>query len=305
MKILIIGKDGGQRVRIKSLLKDVLAKATMDAAAAPQELLANKDLVFSEYLLIFASIDLGESGVTQLLEMATQVSPTFSKRIVLIVPPRSQSGNILTQWLQRGVGGFLFEPLSLDQISELVGRVAQNIVEHRTVDVASVSIKTDMMAAAALIDRLYKCEATGLDASLDQRKLDTIHKLLGEHFQSSPERYERYLIEIFSSVEPSVLKTPKVRRKQTTQIKVEHPGIEVFRLLQRRNISSERAQNLLSITEQELTLLCQGNFDVTPEMAERLARGFGGTKQTWLERQKQYTQYAKSINPDGSNAKQV
>lgn len=295
MRLLFVGNDGGERVRVKSLIKDLISKVAIDGVASMQELLHDKEASLADYQLTFISMKVGDEVVSSVIEQSKLISPEFVKRIILIVPPSKQDGATLKEWLERGVGGFLFEPLSPAQISELIGRVAQNVVEQRTVDIGAVSVKTDVFEAVDLVDRLYRAELAGKKSAVDSKRVSYLQPNLESHFKTSTEQYVDALIELFGNSKPLVVRNAKSRKKQAKIIEAVHPGLDLTKLLIKRHIDPKRASGLLGITEVELKELCGGRMDVTEELADRLARGFGGTKEVWLERQNKYSEWRASL----------
>jgi antitoxin HigA-1 len=65
-----------------------------------------------------------------------------------------------------------------------------------------------------------------------------------------------------------------------------HPGVLVRRqCLERFNLSVTEASAVLGVSRQALTNLLGGKAGISPEMALRLAKAFGSSAETWLQRQ--------------------
>ncbi|GLU32468.1 HigA family addiction module antitoxin [Trinickia caryophylli] len=65
-----------------------------------------------------------------------------------------------------------------------------------------------------------------------------------------------------------------------------HPGAIVRQLcLERFNLSVTEAATVLGVSRQALTNLLSGKAGISPEMALRLDKAFGGGAETWLQRQ--------------------
>lgn len=288
MKVLIVGKDAGERMRIKSLLKEMLSRVVMDGALSAQEIRLNVESPLSSYQLLFVSLRIGDEELLDIVSQCTAISPDFSRRIVLTVPALQQQGNTIKQWIEKGIGGFLFEPVSSEQLTELIGRVLQNVVEHRAIDPGSVSIKTDIIEAVDIVDTLYRAELTGKLSSSDKKRMTVIKPNLSSHFNARQEEYVDALVELFAGAKPVQVRNSRVIRKAPAVQEASHPGYELTKLLIKRHIDPQRAAGLIGITEAELKELCGGRTAVTEEIADRIARGFGGTKQTWLDKQKKY-----------------
>ena len=65
-----------------------------------------------------------------------------------------------------------------------------------------------------------------------------------------------------------------------------HPGLIVRQhCLERFNLSVTDAAAALGVSRQALTNLLGGKASISPEMALRLDRAFGGGAETWLQRQ--------------------
>ncbi|WP_206952787.1 HigA family addiction module antitoxin [Trinickia acidisoli] len=65
-----------------------------------------------------------------------------------------------------------------------------------------------------------------------------------------------------------------------------HPGAIVRQLcLERFNLSVTEGAAVLGVSRQALTNLLSGKAGISPEMALRLDKAFGGSAETWLQRQ--------------------
>jgi len=67
-----------------------------------------------------------------------------------------------------------------------------------------------------------------------------------------------------------------------------HPGELVKACLEDLGLSVAEAAKGLSITRQQLYNVIAGRSSVTPEMAIRFEKAFGGTADTWLRMQMNY-----------------
>ena len=65
-----------------------------------------------------------------------------------------------------------------------------------------------------------------------------------------------------------------------------HPGAIVRHLcLERHNLTVTEGARVLGVSRQALTNLLSGKAGISPEMALRLDKAFGGGAETWLQRQ--------------------
>ena len=67
-----------------------------------------------------------------------------------------------------------------------------------------------------------------------------------------------------------------------------HPGLLVKECLDDLSLSVAEAAKSLGITRQQLHNVVSGRSSVTPEMAIRFEKAFGGTADTWLRMQMNY-----------------
>lgn len=68
-----------------------------------------------------------------------------------------------------------------------------------------------------------------------------------------------------------------------------HPGeIVKYECLEPLDLSVTAGAQVLGVTRQALSNLINGNSGVSPEMAVRLEKAFGGTAETWLRMQVAY-----------------
>ena len=67
-----------------------------------------------------------------------------------------------------------------------------------------------------------------------------------------------------------------------------HPGLLVKECIDDLGLSVAEAANGLDVTRQQLHNVISGRSAVTPEMALRFEKAFGGTADTWLRMQMNY-----------------
>ncbi|MBF0528610.1 MAG: HigA family addiction module antidote protein [Deltaproteobacteria bacterium] len=67
-----------------------------------------------------------------------------------------------------------------------------------------------------------------------------------------------------------------------------HPGLLVKECLDDLGLSVAEAAKGLGITRQQLHNVVAGRSSITPEMAIRFEKAFGGTAETWLRMQMNY-----------------
>ncbi len=70
--------------------------------------------------------------------------------------------------------------------------------------------------------------------------------------------------------------------------KLPHPGHGIRELIQDAEISVTEAARKLGVTRQALNNLVTGRAGISPEMAIRLEKVFGGTAEQWLRIQTAY-----------------
>lgn len=68
-----------------------------------------------------------------------------------------------------------------------------------------------------------------------------------------------------------------------------HPGSVIRRqCLDPLGLTVTDAAKGLGVSRNTLSMLLNGRLGISPEMAIRLSRGFGGTPESWLQQQMQY-----------------
>jgi addiction module HigA family antidote len=68
-----------------------------------------------------------------------------------------------------------------------------------------------------------------------------------------------------------------------------HPGLVVFReCIEPLGLTITRAAEALGVTRNTLSELANGKRGISPEMAVRLSKVFGGNAESWLIQQAQY-----------------
>ena len=68
-----------------------------------------------------------------------------------------------------------------------------------------------------------------------------------------------------------------------------HPGAVVFQeCIKPLNLTITQAADALGVTRNTVSELVNGKRGISPEMAVRLSKVFGGTEESWLVQQAQY-----------------
>jgi addiction module HigA family antidote len=79
------------------------------------------------------------------------------------------------------------------------------------------------------------------------------------------------------------------RKRPMTMKNPPHPGLVVFEeCIAPSGLTITQAAEALGVTRNTLSELVNGKRGISPEMAVRLTKVFGGTEQGWLVQQAQY-----------------
>ena len=79
------------------------------------------------------------------------------------------------------------------------------------------------------------------------------------------------------------------RKQPMTMKNPPHPGVVVLQeCIEPSGLNITQAAEALGVTRNTLSELANGKRGISPEMAVRLAKVFGGTEQGWLVQQAQY-----------------
>src|ERR1019366_1752245 len=86
-----------------------------------------------------------------------------------------------------------------------------------------------------------------------------------------------------------IMPTTTERNKPVTMKSPPHPGGVVFRqCIEPLGLTITRAAEALGVTRNTLSELANGKRGISPEMAVRLSKVFGGAEEGWLVQQAQY-----------------
>jgi len=78
-----------------------------------------------------------------------------------------------------------------------------------------------------------------------------------------------------------------------------HPGEAIRELcINPLGLSVTRAAKGLGVSRKTLSALLNGRFGISPEMAIRLSKAFGGSPESWLVQQAQYDLWQAMQNQD-------
>jgi addiction module HigA family antidote len=98
--------------------------------------------------------------------------------------------------------------------------------------------------------------------------------------------------------------TTKKGKQAMTMKKTPHPGGIVLRqCIQPLGLTITEAAAALGVTRNTLSELVNGKRGISPEMAVRLSKVFGGTEDGWLMQQAQYE--LAQVRRDGINLKRL
>ena len=79
------------------------------------------------------------------------------------------------------------------------------------------------------------------------------------------------------------------RKRPTTMRNPPHPGVVVLQeCIEPSGLTITQAAAALGVTRNTLSELVHGKRGISPEMAVRISKVFGGTEQGWLVQQAQY-----------------
>src|ERR1700682_497909 len=79
------------------------------------------------------------------------------------------------------------------------------------------------------------------------------------------------------------------RRRSMTMKNPPHPGLVVMQeCIEPSGLTITQAAEALGVTRNTLSELVNGKRGISPEMAVRLSKVFGGTDESWLVQQAQY-----------------
>ena len=79
-----------------------------------------------------------------------------------------------------------------------------------------------------------------------------------------------------------------------------HPGAVIRRqCLEPLGLTVTAAAEGLGVSRNTLSMLLNGRLGISPEMAIRLSRGFGGSAESWLQQQMQYDLWHARQRGDG------
>ena len=98
--------------------------------------------------------------------------------------------------------------------------------------------------------------------------------------------------------------TTKSQTKPLTMKNPPHPGGIVLRqCIEPSGLTITEAARALGVTRNTLSELANGKRGISPEMAVRLSKVFGGTEEGWLLQQAQYD--LSQVNRDGLNLRRL
>src|ERR1035438_10873774 len=87
----------------------------------------------------------------------------------------------------------------------------------------------------------------------------------------------------------SIMSITTERNQPMTMKNPPHPGVVVLQeCIEPSGLTITRAAAALGVTRNTLSELVNGKRGISPEMAVRLSKGFGGTEDGWLVQQAQY-----------------
>ena len=199
-KILVIDSDLNARTRMKSLLGMVVDPKGLGFANSTRAALAKLETGGS-WNCVFLASDIGEGNIHEFIDKALMLPAAMNCYFMLIVKSQHQDSTFVAAQFVKGVNGFLFEPYSVDGLTELLDSAVNSQAlsdENRARSSISFLVK-DVIHS---IDRVAYNEALGRSSAIPMKDFRVTSNTLAELGANDLDEYFSILLQRFGSTGP-------------------------------------------------------------------------------------------------------
>lgn len=288
LRILVIHEDPNRRARLREMNGILAVKGVVKVASAFKQAVR----VFHEIGdvdAVFLSSSITVEELETLTAALAQIQPNKRPYYILTLRAAQQSHDIVANFSIRGVDAFLQEPFSSGEISNTLTLLKQArdnpaAAQKKLVSTADFVYQSAVSLIDAVSIELIQGKGGGY-AIRDLRRLGPVVK----------ELYEKLGAQIFDGLLEHFMKaectdTAKYRKMQKKK-KVQHPGVMLKSVMEKRGLTAERLAGALSAEEKTIVNLLECTEAITEDLAKGLSHLLGETPRYWLALQQEYDKY--------------
>lgn len=295
LSILIVFPDLEGKTKLREVLRSVLYKGQTAYERALKDL--DKKLIDSSgrnYDLIFISSKLPHTEISEFLKACNALNLPKPPSILVCMPSiSSKSSASVAAWYLEGVAGFISDPYTAQDLTELLSKVVEQRGKSDPIDAESKARKASkflLTDAMSLVDEVARLAFEGKEGGYALKDLKALSKNFSGFYQQDPSGYESAIVETFEKAKVPAWTKTTTRKKAKSKIAV-HPGIVVGQLMAQHGLSEDRLVGLLKLEPESIAALIRGQLEVDKDLAANLARVFGMTSREWLKMQTDFSAY--------------
>lgn len=288
LTVWMVTPESGTRGKLREVLNALIYKAEIRIFRSSKEALDSCDVAATPRL-IFISYSLGSENLSDFLNKIKAMALKPSPRIVVTIDSKLRdNSSAIAELFVRGITGFISEPYSTDELSQLLRTVMENKAELQGRDRLRKATGFLMVDAMGQIDQLVAQLWRGEEpCGYPLREIRNISKNLKLVFEQDADGYADLIADIFNRAKPPAanLVRNKVRRNAPA---ASHPGAIICALMKERLLTPQRVAAMLKVQENDFNELMREQRSVDEELAKQLARVLGRSSREWLKLQSEY-----------------
>ncbi len=297
LNVTLVFPDLMAKTKLREVLKNILYKAEMNHARDLRSL--SKD--FADNLtpktdFIFISSKWPQADISAFLSGLKSLGNQPVPAVVICLPGVSfDSSGLVAGWYLEGAAGFISEPFTADDISELLNTIRED--RKKAVDQTAVGIKARKAAkfllndAVSLVDELAKLRSNGKEGGYTLKSLKSLHTAFANFYEQDPAEFAIAIADVFEKVKPPAVSNQQLSQKKTTLKVIKHPGTLIWEIMNKRSLAEDRMAELLKLEVKDLNDLLWGKANITEQVAQNLSRALGMSPREWMKLQSEFDLY--------------
>lgn len=292
LSVLIVIPDLQSKTKLREVLRSVVYKGEVHYERSIKELDKKlADPITAKYDVAFISGKFIPADISTFLKgLRESSSKKLPSIIIALTSATSHPSGTIAAWYLEGVAGFISEPYTAEDLSELLTKVIEQRTKSFPIEGSIKARKASnflLTDAINLVDEVARLSYEGKEGGYALKDLKMLSKSFADYFNQDPKGFEEALVESFIKAKaPAWVKAANSKKSKSKVAK--HPGIVVWEILGQRGIGEDRLASLLKVEAEIAAALTRGNIAVDEALAQNLSRIFGMTPREWLKMQAEY-----------------
>lgn len=287
-KVLIIEDNMRFRIQIKEMLKEVILKPDIFLSKDLKEFF--ESLEFHKYKIILINCITFSDELEKIIGVIEKKFVKLKPIIIGYIPDSEKESGKLTDSIDSGIPNMIFTPFSVSDLSKILVKhnlLMSHVEKHKK---ARMLLKTLIISATKNIDKLSENIALAQRPNMSAKKnmkslrarIETQAEVLDD------DEFLDALLAQMENIEPVKYRGRKRPRKQKAKEIIRHPGYELKQLIESRNLSIDKLAKACKVDIKVIEGICKEELELTPDLAESLAKTVGQTQSYWMDLQRKF-----------------